>query len=71
MEQLIGKIIDSLTKPESLILLAWVLYLVNQIKNKDIQIQEMVDVDRDRNTILTELTTLIKSLLYATKGEKS
>lgn len=68
MEQLLTKLIDSITKPESLILLSWVLYLITQIKNKDIIIKDLMEVDRERSSILSELTTLVKSLLFSSKG---
>lgn len=68
IEQVVVKIVESLTKPESLVLLAWVLYLVNDVRHKDETIKEMLVVDRERNSVLSELTTLIKSLLYSSKG---
>jgi hypothetical protein len=68
METLIAKILDSIARPESFILLAWVLYLISQIKNKDIIIKDFLEIDRDRVTVLSELTTLIKSILFSSKG---
>lgn len=68
-ELIFKKLIDSLTKPESFVLLAWVLTekfsSMKREKEDNVVIDKLLTAQQNRGETLSKLTTMIESMLRA------
>jgi hypothetical protein len=68
LEQLITKLISSLTEPSQLILLLWIVYLIrDKIGMQNIN-TKLLEAQQDRGVTLTKIIVMIESLLRSKEG---